>query len=94
MYCASIFPLVASATILFALSTAMLTRNAAADDAGAIIGLDMALASLQRVIAPLIGTWVSLNYGYAAISMTCFIFVNVGIATQVYTRGSLTTYSL
>lgn len=83
MFCAALLPLMGAGTVLHSITTAMLTRDIEMHDNGTIIGMDMAVSSLQRIISPLIGTWIiGQSASYASIGWACASMVVGSLIVQ------------
>jgi hypothetical protein len=74
-----LIPLMSAGTVIFTLSTSMLTRMVDPRMIGSLIGLDMAVTGVLRVIAPLLGTWLSAWFGDESIGLCCSLFVAISI---------------
>lgn len=77
-----LIPMMSAGTILYAISTALLTRSVRAEENGTIIGIDMGLTNLQRVVAPLLGTVLISTFGHASVGLFCAGFSLLGIFVQ------------
>ena len=81
-FCIILVPLLSSASVLYSLSTSMLTKSVDPRQQGVIIGLDMAIGSCQRIVAPLLGTYVVSQWGYPWIGVACALTASVGVGLQ------------
>lgn len=54
----AMFPITVAGTTIATICTSLVTKNTASSDAGTVLGIDMGVGTLSRVIAPLIGGYL------------------------------------
>jgi predicted MFS family arabinose efflux permease len=78
-FLALICPLFASVTIMYSVSIGKLTSGVEKKDQGSILGLDMALTQLQRIIAPLVATRLASDYSLQHVLVLSAIMCSISI---------------
>ncbi|KAI3661296.1 hypothetical protein MP638_005733 [Amoeboaphelidium occidentale] len=78
-FLALICPLFASGTIMYSVSIGKLTSGVEKKDQGSILGLDMALTQLQRIIAPLVATRLASDYSLQHVLVLSAIMCSISI---------------
>jgi len=89
VYFGAMFGIVIFKTLLDATCMEMVVQMSNDDNKGTVMGGFESMPQLSGLISPLIGGYVSTNYGYTSTSITCLIPLIISTAVLITSKNKI-----